>query len=253
MPFPMRQRDPVPAEVISVVPLSSHFRRVTVSGPALRGVRATPAQWMTGLFPVPEDAMPTARPFTIAGSDPEAGRIDFDFALHGGAGPAARWIVRCRSGDTLGLLGPQGGFTPDPAADRLVLIGDATALPAIRSILAGPGRRPPAEVIAEVAECDDERMLKTSGDVNIEWLHSAGAPPGTTGQIELAVQRRLFAGVGTQVWLAGESDMVRAVQTHLLLDQALPRTSIEARSTWTAGRPNVREEVAQISFAGFPT
>ena len=68
--------------------------------------------------------------------------IDFVLHLHGGSGPAAEWAAAAQPGDPLLLVGPCARwgdclgieFAPG-AAERLLLVGDETAVPAIAAIL----------------------------------------------------------------------------------------------------------------------
>lgn len=137
------------------------------------------ARWYTDWRDAPADVRGAMRTFSIVASRP--GEIDVEFALHGtshagGAlGPASQWIASARVGDELQVIGPNLAYwaaQPEPyagtefnpgVAERIVLVGDATALPAIESILrdlprvAAPGAE--VRVLAEVAAPDDERDL----------------------------------------------------------------------------------------------
>lgn len=153
------------------------------------------ARWYTDWRDAPVEVRGAMRTFSIVASRP--GEIDVEFALHdaahaGGAlGPASRWIASARPGDELQVIGPNLAYwsaQPEPyagtefnpgAAERIVLVGDATALPAIESILrdlprvAAPGAE--VRVLAEVAAPDDERdlpSLAAPGPVPVDWVHS---------------------------------------------------------------------------------
>ncbi len=62
--------------------------------------------------------------------------IAVDFVHHGDEGVAGPWAAAARPGDTIGLFGPGGGYAPNPAADRHLLAGDTSALPAISAACA---------------------------------------------------------------------------------------------------------------------
>src|SRR3712207_7785498 len=56
-----------------------------------------------------------------------------DFVVHGDAGIAGPWATQVQPGDLVRFMGPGGGYAPDPDADWHLLVGDESALPAIRS------------------------------------------------------------------------------------------------------------------------
>ena len=49
----------------------------------------------------------------------------------------SREAARAVLGDRIGFYGPGGGYAPDPAADRHLLVGDEAAIPAIAAALTG--------------------------------------------------------------------------------------------------------------------
>ncbi|GAA1347308.1 siderophore-interacting protein [Falsarthrobacter nasiphocae] len=128
------------------------------------------------------------RTFSIVAARP--GEIDVEFALHApheGRGPAAEWIDSAAVGDELDVIGPELAywsrsgarnhaieFAPGEAG-RIVIVGDATALPAIESILrdwdaaARPGAE--ARVLVEIPHEADRRPLEREG-VEVEWVVS---------------------------------------------------------------------------------
>ena len=79
----------------------------------------------------PEGADALHRPvYTVAAQQDDW--LDFDIFRHDGS-PTCDWAEAARPGDTVGVIGPGGGWCPE--APRLWLFGDETALPAIARML----------------------------------------------------------------------------------------------------------------------
>lgn len=234
-------RTPIPAKVTAIHDMTPHMRRISVAAQEFHDLGPVkPAQWMKVIFPT-EDGTPAARAFTIRAYDPASGRLDLDFALHEGNGPAARWARHAQLGGMIQLAGPAAGYDIDPTVDNYVLIGDMTALPGIAAIAAALPATARADIIVEVADARDEQPLSSAATLDVHWLHSGAEPSGTTGQIELAIQGPRFDYRKSRIWLAGESFMVRSVLTHLLVDRGVLHTSIESKGYWKMGTPAYRE------------
>lgn len=118
--------------------------------------------------------------------------IDVDFVLHfdesGNGGPAANWALTAKPGDALTLIGPNNraahcvtaetysGIEWRPGmAQRVLLAGDETAVPAISAILESLPSYMSGHAILEVPEAGDFQDLKTAADVKITWLARGAA------------------------------------------------------------------------------
>jgi len=230
-----------PVTVTRVEDLTPRMRRITMTGDALRTLPVSlPGQWVKLFFPAQAGARPQGRAYTIRRFDPGTGAMEVDFVLHGDTGPASRWACAARPGDVVQLAGPRAGYRIDPLAPAQLLIGDATALPAMAAILETLPQGVAAHVFAEVAAHTEEQHFASRADLAVTWVHSGIEPPGTTGQLELAVQRAILPAT-PQIWLAGESFMVRAILTHLLVDRGIWHTSIDSAGYWKSGTADHRE------------
>lgn len=236
------KRTRLPVEVIRVRDLSPRMRRITVEGAALNTLPIPgPASWMKIFFPAPQGERAPGRAYTVRRFDRLAGAMDLDLVLHGDSGPASRWAATARPGETLHIAGPRAGYTISPGARRYLLIGDATALPAICTILEALPNAVPATVFVEVADTSEEQNLGTHAALETIWLHSHSESPGTTGQLELAVQNSGFGVDGCKAWIAGESSMVRSVRTHLMIDRRMNPATIHAQGYWKFGVSDHRD------------
>lgn len=230
------------ARVIGIEDITPHMRRVTVVGDGLKAMPIDrPAMWMKLFFPIPSNIKPQGRAYTIRAYNADQGWMAFDFALHGDQGPAAWWIARVREGDMLQLAGPRSGYWIDPGARDHVLIGDATALPAIAGIVEQLATHAHALAFIEVADATEEQALVCQAECTIQWVHSGAVFPGTTGNLELAVQQAILPKA-CQIFLAGEAFMVRSMRTHLLVDRGIAKASIDAKGYWRLGSSDYRDK-----------
>jgi NADPH-dependent ferric siderophore reductase len=162
-------------------PLYDQRIKLIFPGPA--GLPTLTAEsWWEEFTALPEETRGAVRTYTIAdvsGSGADT-RIFVDFVLHPGAhGPGSGWAQSARVGEELLAAlphreRPMGGIEFDPGdADRLLLVGDETALPAIGQILR---ELPPREggrtgaVFVEVPSAGDIRDLPAVDGVEVTWL-----------------------------------------------------------------------------------
>ena len=143
------------------------------------------SEWLA-LDPAVRGAM---RTYTVrqARLDTVYPEIDVDFVLHldaaGNGGPAAEWAARARPGDGLVLIGPNNraahcvtaesyaGIEWGPGlAQRVLLAGDETAVPAIGAILESLPSYLSGQALLEVPSADDFQDLTSPADVAITWL-----------------------------------------------------------------------------------
>ena len=228
------------SEVVAIHDLTPHMRRIQFSASDFSSLRINePGYWSKLTFPASGGEKSQNRVYTVRQFDPTGSRMSFDFVLHGENGPGSRWAANAKVGDVLSLSRPRSArYRVDPAAQTHILIGDATFLPAVGEILAVLSDKVRATVIIEVEEPADEQLLPTPATLDITWLHSGTETPGTTGQIERTVRQGDIPTKDCQVWLAGESSMVRAVRMHLSDERKMGRSAIHAAGYWKLGKDN---------------
>src|SRR5690606_22608336 len=137
-------------QVLQVLDLGPHMRRIVVGGPELEGFHSgAPDDHIKVFFPNPEGEYVTAaagpdgavypadkppspmRDYTPRLHDAAAGTLAVDFVLHGD-GPASDWAGGVQVGDDFASGGPRGALVPADDFVRYVLRGDRTAPHAIR-------------------------------------------------------------------------------------------------------------------------
>ncbi len=229
------------AEVIDVGATTPHMQRVSIAGGALRQLTIdSPAQWVKLFFPTAPGVAKAGRAYTVRRWDPAHAVMDIEFALHGDHGPASRWAAGARPGEIVEVAGPRRGHCINTDARNYILIGDATALPAIASILEHLPAGMRAQAFVEVVDEAEHQPFATKAALDTVWLHAGCEVPGTTGRLELEIQAADLAAQDCQVWLAGESFMVRWVRTHLAVDRGIPERAIDAKAYWKVGVADAR-------------
>ncbi len=256
--LPIRQ-----IEVVATTRLTPHMARITFGGPELADYASVEVDqqvklyfprtgqshpvlpspdtdfmsWYQAYSAIPEPERPWMRSYTIRAHHEETATIDIDFVLHDHAGPATRWAETAQPGAKLGMFGPSASFArPTPLttsiaqADWLLLAGDATALPAIASILEGIPDTTPAIAYIEVVNEAEHQALPDNA--TIHWLdrNDTTAFPGALLSDALTTAT-LPAGTPF-AWLAGEAGAVRALRRHLVDDRGLPKSSIDFAGHW---------------------
>ncbi len=163
-------------------------------------------------WPKGDDAL-TIRAYTIRSIDRARGEMSIDFVVHEGDNvPGATWAMTARNGDRAGLIGPGGGGVP--AAGKLVLAGDETALPAIARIAAAMPAEANLRIFLEVADRQEEQPLTSEAAMDVTWLHRNGAAAGTTDTLERILRDIVPAcDPETFVWAACEQKQARAIRT----------------------------------------
>jgi NADPH-dependent ferric siderophore reductase len=103
--------------------------------------------------------------------------LDVEFAVHGDAGVAAPWAAAAPFGSSIGVGGPRGSAVLSGTPGSWVLVGDETAIPAIRRFAALMPADATARIVIETVSAG--RELDIDAPVDVEWLHRGDAPSGS--------------------------------------------------------------------------
>ncbi|MDX2355968.1 siderophore-interacting protein [Dietzia sp. PP-33] len=290
-----------PVTVAQTRQLSPGFRRITLAGQALRhfaewgldqriklvlpmpdgsrpdfGLLADPtphpSYWYARWKELPEGRRNALRTYTPAAIRPEVGEIDVDVFLHEPAGPASTWAATCAPGDELVLTGPDARagytgygihYTPPEPPSRLLLVGDASALPAIRNILAALAEGTVAEVFLELADPADNTLDAPAPRTRIRVIESDAVTSGGSAVVSSgnsaddlesadvsALERAVrewgasngadLAGDPTAyAWIAGEAGATTRLRRYLTADLAMPKDRVAFLGYWKLGGPLV--------------
>lgn len=165
--------------------LTPLMRRIHFTSPEMEGFASPGFDDHIRLFfpapgaplPVPErgengmiwpDPAPVSREYTPRAWGPDTFVVDFVIHDHG---PASDWARAAKPGDQIGVGGPRGSFLVTGRPDAEVLLGDATALPAIARRLEELPEGAKAVVAVEIAGAAEEIALPTAAALDLTWLH----------------------------------------------------------------------------------
>ncbi|GEP34678.1 siderophore-interacting protein [Nocardioides szechwanensis] len=236
--------------------------------------------WMQAWFEQPAEERGHMRTYTVRdvlGSGADT-RLVVDFVLHvgdGPCGPGASWADGARVGDRIATMAPRAGvpfggieFVPG-TADRLLLVGDETAVPAVAGILADLSSDAQGAAFLEVPVAGDVQSVVHPEGVSVTWLPRDGAPRGVA--LHRAVLDHLGAPVavpevdevdpdlwetptysssgeeiddavvvghdfdGLYAWIAGESKVVTGLRRALVNDLGIDRRQVAFMGYWRVG------------------
>ncbi|MGF0237199.1 siderophore-interacting protein [Rhodococcus sp. IEGM1300] len=277
--------------------LSPHLMRVTLAGPmvtematwapdqrvklffpAQDGSPATLAHdegWYARYRSMPVANRPAMRTYTIRHLRAEQGEVDIDFVLHGETGPASRWAIHATAGEPIQIVAPDrqfsaqdaGGFEwkPPQQLKHLLLVADATALPAALGILeemAVHAMPPVTQAFFEVDSLADALPVPDWPGLSVEWLirdhaittaagslmveavRRANLPsfaletPGAADLAEVNVDEDILWETSTPRadgfygWVAGETVAVMSLRKHLINERGIARESLNLMGYW---------------------
>ncbi|MEU2657314.1 siderophore-interacting protein [Streptomyces sp. NPDC007325] len=242
------------AQVVRTERITPHMVRVVLGGPGLDGFDAgTYTDHYVKLLFAPEgvtypepfdmerirserprEEWPTTRTYTVRAWDPVHRELTLDFVVHGDEGLAGPWAARARVGETVRFLGPGGGYTPDPAADWHLLVGDESALPAIGAALERLPAGATVHAFVEIEDAADEQKFATEAGVEVTWLHRAGRPVGEA--LVEAVRGLDFPAGDVHAFVHGEAGFVKELRRHLRMERQVDRERLSISGYWRLGK-----------------
>lgn len=232
--------------------------------------------WYERWRALPEVRRNPLRTYTVRRVRHAARELDIDLVVHGGTGPAARWLAAVRPGDEVIVVGPDVrsvhshvgiDFRPGPAR-RLLLAGDETAAPAICAILESLPDDRTAQAFIEVPDADDRFELDLGPTAQVAWLPrsgvsvgtrlvpavtswagdsadllSAAAAPAPQPLAEVDVDRELLwesppapPDEAFYAWLAGEAGVIKDLRRLLVRAHGVDRSRVAFMGYWRLGR-----------------
>ncbi len=179
---------------------------------------------------------PPLRNYTVRALRPEAGELDVDFVAHGDRGIAGPWAQRARAGERVVLIDQGRGFDPVDDADRTLLVGDESALPAIAGILRDLPRDASGLAIIELPDAADRQPVEAPAGFEVRWMPRRD-PHDRPGVLALEAVRD-YAPEHPQTlhaYLAGEQTLVAEGRRHLVA-AGVPKPRIAFTGYWKVGR-----------------
>lgn len=252
-PAPRPVRRPLHAVVQQVERLTPSMIRVVVGGEALDGFAvgeftdhyvklqlppagapyAPPFDPEAVKAELPRAQWPRLRTYTVRAWDAATRSLTLDFVCHGDEGIAGPWALGLKPGDPVQLLGPGGGYTPDPTADWHLLVGDMSVLPAIGASLERIPAGVPVHVLVQVDGPEEEQPLSTPGDLRLTWLHD---PTHDDAVLVDAVRALDFPAGRVHAFVHGEAGSVRNLRRHLVVERGLSADQLSVSGYWKLTR-----------------
>lgn len=216
--------------VTAITPVSPNFIRVRLTGaeaarfasgglhfrlllPPAGRIPVWPRVAETGrtVWPVGQDAL--HRPvYTVVAQAEDW--LDFDIFRHSDS-PTCDWIATGPLGQTVGVLGPGGGWCPD--TEQLLLFGDETALPAIvRMLSLARGK------VQATLRCDPQDLGGLADDPRISLCKD----------LLDALNRQKDMAKNSYVWFAGDADAARDTRS-ILIGLGIPKQRFTAAAYWS--------------------
>ena len=245
------RKPPPPFEPVTVVAReerSPRLIRLTFAGDVLRGLIVDrPAasvrfvvpwpgrelelpEWNGNEFLLADGSRPALRTFTPLHPDTDGGRLDLEIVRHPG-GAVSQWAETTEIGDEAAISGPGAGYDFPEGADRLVVLGDETAIPAITQLIdMAPGSLPLDVHVEAIRE--DAVVDMAPRDIDHVGWHLT--PEGETPGVRLAAVVEAMDALphGTDVWAAGEASAVQRIRNHLFKTLGVERSRATVRGYW---------------------
>ena len=175
------------------------------------------------------------RTYTHRGADVEKQQIWIDFVAHGDEAPASGWATHAQVGDEIGILMKPKNKALCPDADNILLVGDATAIPVLGSILETLPENVKGHCIIEVHGAEDEQELPTLANITMTWLHNPHPMQGSQLVDTVKSLTLPSAGQSRFAYIASEFSSVKALRHYLKVEQQWSKDELYAFSYWKAG------------------
>ncbi len=185
---------------------------------------------------------PDKRDYTPRHFDAAKRTLTLDFAVHD-AGPATRWAIDARTGDTIEVGGPRGSLIVSPTFDWWLLIGDETALPAIgRRIEELPETACVISVVA-VANAGEQQSFTTKAQHTAIWVHRPLDKADDAAPLLAALQKLEWAAGDGYVWIAAEAHVARTLRDYVGGIRQHPMHHLKAAGYWLKGTADAHVKI----------
>ncbi|WP_341205819.1 siderophore-interacting protein [uncultured Psychrosphaera sp.] len=233
-------------EVLSVIDLSPHMRRIILTGDALADFpEGKESAHVKAIFPNPnsDNKKPKLglylgfkkfmRSYTIRAFNKQNLTLTIDFAVNDHQGLASDWALNAKQGDYLGIAGPGDPKHTDLLADKHLFFGDITALPAIATTLEKLPATAVGHVYIQVPDEQDIQPLHSPNLVEIHWLVTADklTDEFLTGLVSSGTNL-----IDTAIFIAAEASVVKQLKDHLNTHCQYDKSKLYASAYWNKKR-----------------
>ncbi|MBT5137734.1 MAG: siderophore-interacting protein [Acidimicrobiaceae bacterium] len=189
--------------------------------------------WTGNEFLLSDGRRPALRTFTLVDFDASMNQLILDIVRHRG-GEIAQWAEAVRMGDAAAVSGPGRGETIDRNAQHYILLGDETAIPAIRQMIEAIPDAIRVTVHIETVSPEARLELPVHPGLSIIW-HDAEAAAPPCSQLQAAITT-VAIDDATRIWAAGEAAAAQAIRKYLFNERAVPRHHTSIRGYWKMPR-----------------
>jgi len=220
-------------EVVRIEPQGPNFLSITFRGDSLDSfVSDSFDDHVKFMFPDAAGEM-VRRDYTPRSFDRARRELTVEFALHG-EGLASDWARHAVLGQRAVIGGPRGSMIVPMDYAWHLLVGDASALPAIHRRLEELPAEAHAIVVVQVDDPADRRVLDSAARVELQWVENA--------QQLVAAVRALALPLGEGfAWCAGEAAVMAELRTLLLQEKAQPKEAMKVAVYWKPGASDFHE------------
>jgi NADPH-dependent ferric siderophore reductase len=206
---------------------------------------------------IPDGERPVMRNYSVRAfreATTDAGaELDVDFVLHGSAaegtaGPASRWAETCAPDEHVLIIDEGLTFNPERGTDRVMLIGDETALPAISSICASLPASASGVAVIEAPSQEDALEFPHPEGIEVRWIVR---PHGTApGVLALDALRALpLPDAPFHAYAAGEQSLASGVRKQLVGERGVDKNSVSFCGYWKIGAASPASKAAREQAA----
>lgn len=224
-----------PAQVTGVTEITPWYHRIGLGAPEfLADFEVYPTMWVRLWVPSIETVDKIVqRAYTLVDPDPVTGSFSLDFVLHEPKGAAGVWAERATAGDLVEIACTPQPLQPDRTIERFVLAGDASALPAINSLLKYVSADAEVTVLIEDGHDDRDHLpVERRNDIDLHWLDPGPDRSGVAGRIaEISPDPN-----DSYVWVAGEKSLVRQARGVIRDELGFDSEHFHAQTYWVEGK-----------------
>lgn len=202
---------------------------------------------------IPDGERPVMRNYSVRAYRPatadSGAEIDVDFVLHGSAaegtaGPASRWAETCAAGEHVLIIDEGLTFNPQRGTDRVMLVGDETALPAIASICSSLPSSATGVAIIEVPADEDALPFPHPEGIEIVWItRPHTALPGTLALA--ALRETALPDAPFHAYAAGEQALASGARKHLVGERGVDKNAVSFCGYWKIGAASPASKAAR--------
>ena len=191
---------------------------------------------------IDKEKRPNLRWYTVRALHPEEATVDVDVVTHGDSGHGSRWVCRAQAGDTAGFFTCNDLWRPTEAAQ--LLVADASALPALRNILAyqedhNPSMLRTTDVMAVVTSDDEvEPGLAARWEASVHSLRIIHTQPHQETDAIITALRADYASAPRPgyVWASGEGELAKSVRGLAVYEWGLDTKNVTWVPYWFYGK-----------------